>query len=233
MFGHQDDQPAPAAADAVHDEPASGTPGAAVPVAAQPPEPPAVTDPDEEATIVKPEPDEEPDEISVPVPAKAQEPAPAAEPAPAVAPDSSAWQHPGTPLNDENEHEPISDIISPAGGFPKKPSYQYPAGATGLSDNADSPDADEATAHELVDIKQQALGELSPLIDKLDLPPEEKFHTIMMMVQASDDQTLVRAAYTAAHSIEDEKARAQALLDIINEVNYFTHQPEAAQALGE
>jgi hypothetical protein len=38
---------------------------------------------------------------------------------------------------------------------------------------------------------------------------------------------MVKAAYKAAHSIEDEKARAQALLDIINEVNYFTHTPEA------
>jgi hypothetical protein len=50
----------------------------------------------------------------------------------------------------------------------------------------------------------------------------------MMMIQASDDQRLVKKAYETAHSIEDEHARAQALLDIVNEINYFTnpHHPE-------
>ena len=74
-------------------------------------------------------------------------------------------------------------------------------------------------------VKKKALDDLIPIIDKLDLPPEEKFRTIMMMIQSSDNQNLVKAAYVAAHSIEDETARAQALLDIINEVNYFTNPP--------
>ena len=46
----------------------------------------------------------------------------------------------------------------------------------------------------------------------------------MMMIQASDDKSLVPKAYEAANSIEDEKVKAQALLDIINEINYFTNQ---------
>jgi hypothetical protein len=79
---------------------------------------------------------------------------------------------------------------------------------------------------DLAALKIQALDELYPLIDKLDLAPEEKFRTLMMMIQASDNQELVKAAYEAAHSIQDEKAKAQALLDIVNEINYFTHQPE-------
>src|SRR5687767_1184312 len=46
--------------------------------------------------------------------------------APVVGEDASAehdekpWQHPGEPL--EGGPEPISDVISPAGGFPKAPS---------------------------------------------------------------------------------------------------------------
>ena len=43
-------------------------------------------------------------------------------------------------------------------------------------------------------------------------------------IQASDNQGLVQAAYQAAQAIPDEKVRAQALLDIVNEINYFTHQ---------
>lgn len=74
----------------------------------------------------------------------------------------------------------------------------------------------------LLDIKQQALQQLSPLVGHLDQTPEEKFRTTMMMIQASDDPSLIQAAYEAAQGIQDEKMRAQALLDVVNEINYFT-----------
>lgn len=77
---------------------------------------------------------------------------------------------------------------------------------------------------ELLSIKQDALQQLSPLVGHLEQTPEEKFRTTMMMIQASDDQSLIKAAYDAAKDIPDEKARAQALLDVINEINYFTQQ---------
>lgn len=76
----------------------------------------------------------------------------------------------------------------------------------------------------LYELKIAALHELTPLIDHLEQTAEEKFKTMMMMIQASDDQTLLAEAYQAAHSIEDKKARAQALLDVVNEINYFTQQ---------
>ena len=76
---------------------------------------------------------------------------------------------------------------------------------------------------ELLSIKKDALSDLSPLVDKLDQTPDEKFRTTMMMIQASDDQTLIKRAYDSAKEITDEKERAQALLDIVNEINYFTH----------
>lgn len=81
-----------------------------------------------------------------------------------------------------------------------------------------------AASDDLLSIKQQALTQLSPIINHLDQTPEEKFKTTMMMIQASDDQSLIREAYQAAQNISDEKQKAQALLDIVNEINYFTHQ---------
>jgi len=78
-------------------------------------------------------------------------------------------------------------------------------------------------AEDLLVIKQQALNQLSPIINHLDQTPEEKFRTTMMMIQASDDQSLIKSAYEAAQQINDEKVKAQALLDIVNEINYFTH----------
>jgi hypothetical protein len=77
---------------------------------------------------------------------------------------------------------------------------------------------------DLLELKQAALTELSPLVGQLDQSPEEKFRTTMMMIQASDDQALLKEALAAAKAIPDEKTRAQALLDVVNEINYFTQQ---------
>ena len=81
---------------------------------------------------------------------------------------------------------------------------------------------------DLLNIKQQALQQLSPLVDQLEQTPDEKFRTTMMMIQASDDQSLIPVAYESAKQIPEEKARAQALLDVVNEINYFTQHQAAA-----
>ncbi len=83
---------------------------------------------------------------------------------------------------------------------------------------------DSRTKDDLLIIKQNALQQLTPLIDLLDQTPEERFRTTMMMIQSSDNQTLIKTAYEAAQGIKDEKEKARALLDIVNEVNYFTQQ---------
>jgi hypothetical protein len=100
-----------------------------------------------------------------------------------------------------------------------------PAPAAPTPPPASSPAVTSTIALEsgdLLSLKQSALHELSPLLGQLDQTPEERFRTMMMMIQASDDHTMLQSAYEAAKSIHDEKARAQALLDIVNEINYFT-----------
>ena len=83
-----------------------------------------------------------------------------------------------------------------------------------------------STDDSLLSIKKDALQNLTPLLSQLEQTPEEKFRTTMMLVQASDDKSLVQSAYDAAKDIEDEKVRAHALLDIVNEINYFTQEKE-------
>ena len=81
---------------------------------------------------------------------------------------------------------------------------------------------------ELDGIKKDALSELRPLIDKVDLPAEEKFDTYLMLIRSSDDPSLIAPAHAAAQGISDEKRRAEALLDIIKEIDYLsrgTQQP--------
>lgn len=81
-----------------------------------------------------------------------------------------------------------------------------------------------ADQNDLLTLKLEALHQLTPLVHQLDQNPEERFRTTMMMIQSTDNQTLIKDAYAAAQSIGDDKTRAQALLDVINEINYFTQQ---------
>jgi len=93
-----------------------------------------------------------------------------------------------------------------------------------LDDQKPADSTDNSTQDEnLISIKRNALQQLTPLIDHLNQEPEEKFKTMLMMIQASDDRTMLDSAYQTAQKISDEKLRAQALLDIVNEINYFTH----------
>jgi len=89
------------------------------------------------------------------------------------------------------------------------------------SDTNDQP-LSQAPTDELIDIKQKVLNDLTPIVDHIEQTPEEKFNTTMMMIQASDNPSLIKNAYAAANQITDDKIKAQALLDIVNEINYFT-----------
>lgn len=44
---------------------------------------------------------------------------------------------------------------------------------------------------DLEGVKMEAINELRPLIDKLDLPPEEKFDTYLLLIRCTDDKELV------------------------------------------
>jgi len=75
-------------------------------------------------------------------------------------------------------------------------------------------------------VKKQALGELKPILDKLNLPPEEKFDIYLLVIRATDDTSLVPPAHEIAIQILDDTRRAQALYEIVKEVDYLA--PEQA-----
>ena len=83
---------------------------------------------------------------------------------------------------------------------------------------------------DLGSIKSQALNELRPLIDHVDLPAEEKFDTYLLLIRSTDDPSLIAPAHTAAQGITDEKKKAEALLNIIKEIDYLSHQGEKPTA---
>lgn len=143
-------------------------------------------------------------------------------------PSVSPTEAPTTPTNpihsDDNAQNADDKNQNPASLFTTKPVVD-PFGTTAPEhhkDEDDSKDSADTPQDQLINIKQQALQHLSPLVDHLDQSPEEKFKTTMMMIQASDDQKLIPNAFETAKLIEDDKFRAQAMLDIVNEINYFT-----------
>lgn len=80
---------------------------------------------------------------------------------------------------------------------------------------------------DLETIKKDAIVALRPLVDKLELAPEEKFDTYLLLLRSTDDKELIGPANEAAKAITDESRRAQALLDIIKEIDYLSGQPAA------
>lgn len=86
------------------------------------------------------------------------------------------------------------------------------------------PEPEEAPAADsgLDAIKNKALDELRPLIDRATLPAEEKFDTYLMLIRSTDDSSLIEPAHEAAQAITDETRKAEALIDIIKEIDYLS-----------
>lgn len=144
--------------------------------------------------------------------------------------------------NDDENNDNNTVALPPMGPFDQPaadaPAADAPADASEEAPAAKLADEKPANDHrksaktgtpadDLLDIKQDALKALTPLVDHLEQTPEERFRTTMMMIQAADNQSLIKMAYESAQHISNDKERAQALLDIVNEINYFTQQNQA------
>lgn len=147
-------------------------------------------------------------------------------PAPAAPPVTDTGSAPA-PEPVQSTDEALNDFLSDSGG----PSFLESKPADNTSTATDtSPVASNVDHRELSDMKQQAISQLQPLVGHLDQSAEDQFKTTMMLIQATDDHTLLKKAFETAQKIDDDKARAQALLDVINEINYFTQSHDNEQA---
>lgn len=126
---------------------------------------------------------------------------------------------------DEAASVPVEDDVTAAPTPAEEPA---PAAPIAPEPVATSPTtATPTVAGDLDSIKKDALSELRPLVDKLNVAPEEKFDTYLLLIRSTDDQSLIGPAHEAARAITDEARRAQALLDIIKEIDYLSN-PQAA-----
>ena len=118
--------------------------------------------------------------------------------------------------------ETPSSIPTPTPVAAAEPVQPAPAMPTPTIVTPPSPASDD-----LEGIKKDAIVELRPLVDKLDISPEEKFDTYLLLIRSTDDKALIAPAHAAAQAITDEARRAQALLDIIKEIDYLSNAQKA------
>ena len=156
---------------------------------------------------------------------------PAAEPTyPPIIPAHDSSDRPGsdqfsvpTPLATPSPAPADVDSNTPSDDSPSTDSTDT-VDTTNMSASAPlNPDA-PAIDGPLADIKKSALDELRPLVDKLDVDPQEKFDTYLLLIRSTDDSSLVGPAHEAAKSISDEAKRAEALLEIVKEIDYLSRK---------
>ena len=124
----------------------------------------------------------------------------------------------GVPTITPPSEEPVAATPSPV-----LPDSIYAATPAPVAEPAQTVVAPPSpVSSDLDTIKQAALGELRPLVDKLDVNPEEKFDTYLLLLRSTDDKNLIEPAHDAAKNIADEARRAQALLDIIKEIDFLS-----------
>ena len=150
-----------------------------------------------------------------------------ATPDPAAAPDPAA---PADGTTDGAQDLAAPDVPTPAEvpPLPELPAADPAPSAPVVETSAPAAPAPMTTASpELESIKKDALEQLRPLVDKLDLDPQEKFDTLLLIIRSTDDQSLVGAANEAAKAITDDTKRAEALLDVIKEIDFFSGTGQA------
>ncbi len=132
----------------------------------------------------------------------------------------------------DDETEPTKDLLTDPGKSPE-PGF-IPADPVPPTTPASNPVMPEPTVapttpapmaadSDLEAIKKEAIQDLRPLVDKLNLPEDEKFDTYLLLLRSTDDSSLIKPAYEAAKIITDETKKAQALLDIVKEIDYLSN----------
>lgn len=158
-------------------------------------------------------------------------PMPGAPTPPPVAANTPA---PGAPVNEDDDKMPTLDPTAGADDdnlfgpptmssvpSPTAPKESKPEPKNDHHKNHDKPGMPKPNG-DLEGIKASALEALRPLVGKLKLPAEERFDTLLLIIRSTDDQSLLNQAHQAAKEITDDTRRAQALLDVIKEIDYFS-----------
>lgn len=77
----------------------------------------------------------------------------------------------------------------------------------------------DASGLNMQQVKEAALRDLAPLLDKLTLDPLQKFNIYRDMFENLRDYTILESAYKSAKEIPDETKRAESLLYLVESID--------------
>lgn len=72
---------------------------------------------------------------------------------------------------------------------------------------------------DLEKVKESMLKDLFPLMDKINVMPEQKFKIYKQMIESTQDKSMIVAAYEAVKGIADETTKAEALLYLVEQAD--------------
>ena len=72
---------------------------------------------------------------------------------------------------------------------------------------------------DLAKVRESALQELIPLMDKVDITASEKFDIYSEVIESTHDKSIIEKAFEAARGIEDEKVKAESLLKLVKMID--------------
>ena len=124
----------------------------------------------------------------------------------------------------------VPEMVSPADvpAMPPMPEVSTPPQLAPMPENEPAP-AEEAPAPEVQpstpanlsmrQIKESALRDLVPLLDRLDMNAAQKFNVYRDIFEELKDYTVLEPAYRSATEIPDDQERAEALLYLIESID--------------
>jgi hypothetical protein len=81
---------------------------------------------------------------------------------------------------------------------------------------------DDRAKNSIDEVRQRALDALAPIINDLhDIDPEKRFEISLSALRYVGDGALANSALEAALAIKSTGAKAEALVELINELNYI------------
>lgn len=104
---------------------------------------------------------------------------------------------------------PAAPAPAPQMGMPSMPSM---GGASGYG-------RPMGYSSDISKVKEAALKELFPIMDRVEVDPEKRFLLYQEMLTTMRDKAVIAPAYEAARQIRDDKVRADSLLYLINSID--------------
>ena len=112
---------------------------------------------------------------------------------------------------------PVAPAPKPMSAAQPAMASQMPAGMpTGMPTSYGRPMSYGA---DISKVKEAALKELFPIMDRVEVEPEKRFLLYQEMLTTMRDKAVIAPAYEAARQIRDDKVRADSLLYLINSID--------------